>query len=87
MLKDKFEFYLTDAQRSAIHDMGVAEVEVSFTTSGMVNATVFEDYGIICYTFRKDGGIVKESRTFTTDGWETDCRDHNGVWAYEAEVN
>ena len=62
----------------------MADVEVSFTATGMVNATVYEDYGIICYTFRKDGEIVKESRTFdVSEGWVTDTRNSDGVWHYE----
>lgn len=85
MLPKEFSFYLTDAQRSAIHDVGVANVEVSFTATGMVNATVYGDYDITCYTFRKDGGIVKESRCFDTDGWVTDCRDADGNWTSDLE--
>jgi len=82
-LNKKHSFELTSEQVSAIHDVGVSSVDVSFTTSGMVNATVFEDSGIICYTFRKDGGIVKEVRNFFDDGWVTTCRDLYGRWIDE----
>lgn len=83
MMKNEYGFYVTDAQKVAIRDVGLAEVEVSFTTSGMVHATVFEEYEVVCYTFRKDGGIVKETRSLDSDGWETTCRDANGVWTTE----
>lgn len=85
MLNEEYNFYLTDAQRRAIHDVGVANVEVSFTTTGMVNATVYGDYDITCYTFRRDGGIVKESRNFDSYGWVTDCRDADGNWTSDLE--
>lgn len=83
MLKEEYSFYLTDAQRWAIRDMGLSEVDVNFSTSGMVHATVFEDYEVRCFTFRKDGGIVKETRALDSDGWETICMDAEGVWTSE----
>jgi predicted enzyme related to lactoylglutathione lyase len=85
MLHTEYNFYLTDAQKIAIHDVGVAEVEVSFCTSGMVNATVYGDYDITSYTFRKDGSIVKETRCFDSYGWVAECRDADGNWTSELE--
>lgn len=87
MLRKEYAFYLTDAQMEAIRSVGVEVVEVSFTTSGMVTGTVMDEYEITCYTFRKDGEVVRESRGLDTDGWVTDVRSPDGVWTYEAEVN
>lgn len=85
-MRKEYAFYLTDAQIEAIKSVGVADVEVSFTTSGMVNATVFDEYDeITCYTFRKDGEIVKESRAFTSEGWVTDVRSADGEWLVDEE--
>lgn len=86
-MRKEYAFYLTDAQRDAIRDVGVEDVEVSFTTSGMVNGTVMDEYEITCYTFRKDGEVVRESRGLDTDGWVTDVRSTDGVWTYEVEAN
>lgn len=86
-MRKEYAFYLTDAQRDAIRDVGMEDVEVSFTTSGMVNGTVMDEYEITCYTFRKDGEVVRESRGLDTDGWVTDVRSADGVWTYEVEAN
>lgn len=85
MLHKEYAFYLTDEQRWAIHDVGLGSAEVSFSASGMVHGAVFHEYEVVLYTFRKDGGIVKESRALDSDGWETTCRDANGVWTSELE--
>lgn len=85
MLKNEYSFYLTDAQRWAIRDVCLSDAEVNFSTSGMVHGTVYEDYEVICYTFRRDGSIVRESRALDSDGWETKTRDIDGVWSYEEE--
>lgn len=87
MLHKEYGFYLTDEQIEAIKSVGVEPVEVSFTTSGMVTGTVMDEYEITCYTFRKDGEVVRETRGLDTDGWVTDVRSPDGVWTYEAEVN
>jgi len=87
MWRKEYAFYLTDEQIRSIGAVGVSEVEVSFTTSGMVTATVMDEYEVTCYTFRKDGEVVRETRGLDTDGWVTDVRSVDGVWTYEAEVN
>ena len=87
MFRKEYGFYLTDEQIEAIKSVGVELVEVSFTTSGMVTGTVMDEYEITCYTFRKDGEVVRESRGLDTDGWVTDVRSADGMWTYEAEVN
>jgi hypothetical protein len=81
-MNSEYGFYLTDAQIKAIADVGVSDVEVSFSTSGMVNAMVWDEYEITLYTFRKDGGVVRETRGLDSDGWVTDCRDIYGKWIY-----
>jgi hypothetical protein len=83
MLKEKYEFDLTVAQRCAIRDACVSEVEVSFTTGGVVTATVFEEYEIVFYTFRKDGEVVREVRDFGSGGWVTWVCGLDNVWRDE----
>ena len=87
MLKKEYAFYLTDAQRWAIRDVSVSESEVSFTATGLVQAIVWDEYDVRCYTFRKDGEIIRESRSLGSDGWVTDRCDTDGVWHYEVEEN
>jgi len=87
MLRKEYAFYLTDEQIRSIGAVGVEASEVSFTTGGMVTGTVMDEYEVTCYTFRKDGEVVRETRGLDTDGWVTDVRSVDGVWTYEAEVN
>lgn len=83
----EFGFYLTDAQKNAMHDVSVDLAELHFTGTGSVAGIVWGEYDVISYTFRKDGGIVKETRSFAgSDGWDTDYRDHNGKWMSELEM-
>lgn len=84
-MRKEYGFYLTDEQIEAIKSVGVEASEVAFTTSGMVNGTVMDEYEITCYTFRKDGEVVRESRGLNSDGWVTDVRSSEGVWRYEVE--
>jgi hypothetical protein len=84
-MRSDYRFTLTEGQLAAIRDVGVQDVEVSFCTSGMVNATVNDEYEITCYTFRKDGSIVRETRGLDSDGWVTDVRSVEGVWTYELQ--
>jgi hypothetical protein len=86
-MRKEYAFYLTDEQIRSIGAVGVADVEVSFTTSGMVTGTVMDEYEITCYTFRKDGEVVRETRGLDTDGWVTDVRSADGVWTYEVDAN
>ena len=86
-MRKEYGFYLTDEQIEAIKSVGVEASEVAFTTSGMVTGTVMDEYEITCYTFRKDGEVVRETRGLDTDGWVTDVRSPDNVWTYEAEVN
>lgn len=70
-LYGEFNFYLTDAQKLAIINSGIALGELSFSATGMVSATVWGEYDVRCYTFRKDGSVVIEERGLDSDGWQT----------------
>lgn len=80
MLKSEYGFYLTDEQRCAARD--VCLDNVYFGSDGSVIGIKFDDYDIEVFTFRKDGGIVKEVRDFE-GGWTTVCRDRFGKWIDE----
>jgi hypothetical protein len=82
VLKEKYEFDLTVAQRCAIRDACIDTKNVFFCADGMVTGIKFEDYDIEVFTFRKDGSIVKEVRDFS-DGWVTSNCDINGIWRDE----
>jgi len=82
----EYAFYVTDEQRYAIQELGLSDVDVSFCTSGMVNAVVFNDYDVSCYTFRKDGGVVLEKRDMDSGGWVTSYRDASGAWAEDPDL-
>ena len=86
-MNSEYGFYLTDAQQNAIRDVSVDKSELHFSATGSVVGIVFDEYDVTTYTFRKDGGIVKETRDFTgNDGWTTWCRDHNGKWVDDEGV-
>ena len=84
-MRKEYGFYLTDEQIEAIKSVGLEASEVAFTTSGMVTGTVFGDYDITCYTFRKDGEVVKETRDLDGLGWVVDIRNPDGVWLVDGE--
>lgn len=86
-MRKEYAFYLTDEQISSIRLVGVEPSEVSFSASGgMVTGTVMDEYEITCYTFRKNGEVVRETRGLDADGWVTDVYSVDGVWTYEVEV-
>lgn len=84
-MSKEYAFYLTDEQEYAIQELGLAYADVSFSTSGMVHATVFEEYEITCYTLRRDGGVVKETRDLDGVGWVVDIRSPEGKWLVDEE--
>ena len=86
MMKSEYSFTLTDAQRIAIRDVGLSDADVSFSATGMVNATVFSEYEITCYAFGGTGGIVKETRGLESGGWDTVYRNTDGMWIDELGV-
>lgn len=67
----EWNFTLTDEQKQAIINSGIAYSELSFSASGMVFANVWNEYDVRCYTFRKDGSVVVEERGLDSDGWQT----------------
>lgn len=70
-LYTEFNFYLTDEQKEAIVNSGISLGELSFSAKGMVFATVWDEYDVRCYTFRKDGSVIVEERGLDSDGWQT----------------
>lgn len=86
-MNTEFGFYLTDEQKFAMRDVSIDLAELHFSATGSVIGIVWGEYDVTTYTFRKDGGIVKETRDFTgNDGWDTDYRDANGKWMSEVEL-
>lgn len=86
MLKSEYNFYLTDAQINAIHDVGLGLAELHFTGSGSVSGIVWDDYEVRTYSFFRDGRIAKESRSFDSSGWNYEMRNADGVWSSDLEV-
>lgn len=84
-MRKEYAFYLTDEQGYAIQELGLAYADVSFSTSGMVHATVFGEYDITCYTLRKDGEVVRETRDLDGLGWVVDIRSPEGKWLVDEE--
>lgn len=60
---------LTAAQDITIRDLALRGNVIANLASGVVQAIIWHDYEVQCYTIYQNGGYVLETRGLDSDGW------------------